>query len=212
MPTILLIRHGENEYVKKGKLAGRLPGVHLNEKGQKQAEAVAHSLADMPIKVVYSSPLDRTMETAKPIAAVHKLKVIKRPGLQEVDFGEWEDKSLKQLRRRKLWKTVQNAPSRMRFPDGESFAEAQHRIVSELETLVSMHKDRDMLVCVGHSDMIKLALAYYMGLALDNFQRLVVSPASISTLHLISATLATLTRSQLHWQLSLRYKEEPAEV
>ncbi|KAA3643090.1 MAG: phosphoglycerate mutase [Chloroflexi bacterium] len=184
MPSILLIRHGENEYVKKGKLAGRLPGVHLNEKGVKQAEAVAKYLEEMPVKAVYSSPLARTMETAKPIAAVHKLKVVKRPGLIEMDYGGWEDKSLKQLRRRKLWKTVQNAPSRMRFPEGESFAEAQQRIATELETLVGMHKDRDLIVCVGHSDMIKLALAYYMGLALDNFQRIMVSPASISTVHL----------------------------
>ena len=184
MPTILLIRHGENQYVRKGKLAGRLPGVRLNEKGQQQAEAVAKYLENMPIKAVYSSPLERTMETAKPIAAVHKLKIIKRPGLIEMDYGGWEDKSLKQLRRRKLWKTVQNAPSRMRFPDGESFVEAQQRIATELESLLGMHKDKDLIVCVGHSDMIKLALAYHMGLALDNFQRIVVSPASISTIHL----------------------------
>lgn len=187
MPTILLIRHGENQYVKKGKLAGRLPGVHLNEKGRKQADAVAQFLAEAPIKAVYSSPLERTMETAKPIAAVHKLTVIKRPGLQEVDFGQWEDKSLKQLMRRKLWKTVQSAPSRMRFPEGESFVEAQHRVTAELEFLVGLHKDMELVVCVGHSDMIKLALAYFMGLALDNFQRLMVSPASISTLHLSAA-------------------------
>lgn len=187
MPTILLIRHGENQYVKKGKLAGRLPGVHLNEKGRKQADAVAQFLAEMPIKAVYSSPLERTMETAKPIAAVHKLAVIKRPGLQEVDFGQWEDKSLKQLMRRKLWKTVQSAPSRMRFPEGESFVQAQLRVTAELEFLVGLHKDMELVVCVGHSDMIKLALAYFMGLALDNFQRLMVSPASISTLHLSAA-------------------------
>jgi len=184
MPTILLIRHGENEYVKTGRLAGRLPGVHLNETGRAQAEALGVAMAKLPLNAVYSSPLERTLETAAPIAAACKLKTIPRPGLLEVDFGTWQDRSFKQLRRRVLWKTVQGHPARMRFPEGESFAEAQARIVEELETLAAQHKPKDVFACVGHSDMIKLAVAYYLGLPLDLFQRLVVSPASISTLHL----------------------------
>jgi probable phosphomutase (TIGR03848 family) len=184
MPIILLIRHGENEYVRKGRLAGRKPGVHLNENGRKQAETLAAMLAKAPIKAVYSSPLERTMETAAPIAKSRGLKVIERPGLLELDFGDWQDKTLKSLRRRKLWKTVQGRPSMMRFPNGESFSEAQQRVAAELEALVAMHKPKDMFVCVAHSDLIKLALAYYLGLPLDLFQRLMVAPASISTLHI----------------------------
>lgn len=184
MPTVMLIRHGQNDYVKTGKLAGRKKGVHLNETGKTQAEALAKYLAKTKIKAVYSSPLERTMETAEPIAAAKKLEVIPRPGLQEVDFGKWQDKSLAVLSRRKLWRTVQSAPAVMRFPDGESFAEAQHRIVGELEILVNQHRKKDLFVCVGHSDMIKLAVAYYLGLPLDLFQRLTVMPASISTLHI----------------------------
>jgi len=183
MPTLLLIRHGQNDYVKTGRLAGRLKGVHLNETGQAQAQALARHLADRKIKAVYSSPLERTMETAAPIAAAHRLEVIPRPGLQEVDFGDWQDKSLAQLRTRKLWRTVQHAPSMMRFPNGESFVEAQTRIIGELESLIREHKKKDVLVCVGHSDMIKLAAAYYLGLPLDQFQRLTVQPASITTLY-----------------------------
>ncbi len=184
MPTILLIRHGENEYVAKGRLAGRLPGVHLNENGQKQAQALAEALQHAPIKKVYASPLDRTMETAQPIAEALKMEVIPEPGLLEVDFGDWQDKTLKQLRRRKLWKIVQGAPTRMRFPNGETFANAQQRIVEAIETLSQKHKPQVMIVCVSHSDIIKLALAYFLGLPLDLFQRLVVAPASISTLHM----------------------------
>ena len=184
MPTVLLIRHGENEYVKKGRLAGRKPGVHLNEKGRAQAENLAKALAKTPIKAIYSSPLDRTMETAAPIAKAHGLKVIKRAGLLEVDFGDWQDKTLKQLSRRKLWSVVQNNPAQARFPEGESFADAQHRITTEIESIIKLHKPQDLFVCVGHSDMIKLAVAYYTGLALDFFQRLIVQPASISTLHI----------------------------
>lgn len=182
MPIVVLIRHGENEYVKKGRLAGRKAGVHLNDNGRAQAENLAKVLAKAPIKAVYSSPLERTMETAAPIAAVHKLEVIPREGLLEVDFGAWQDKTLKQLYRRKLWRIVQGAPSQARFPEGESFADAQHRIVSEIEKLCGGHKPKDTIVCVGHSDMIKLAVAYYLGLPLDLFQRITVGPASISTL------------------------------
>jgi probable phosphomutase (TIGR03848 family) len=184
MPTILLIRHAENDYYKQGRLPGRLPGVHLNEKGQAQAKALAHALTKMPLKAVYSSPLERTMETAEPIAAAQGLEVTPRPGLLEVEIGEWQGLTLKQLRRRKLWKVVQRNPTLARFPAGESFAEAQMRIVHELEALAAAHKPKQVFACVGHSDMIKLAVAYYLGLPLDLFQRLTVQPASVSTLHL----------------------------
>lgn len=184
MPTILLIRHGENEYVKKGRLAGRIPGVHLNDTGLAQAKKLAETLSQAPIKAVYSSPLERTMETAAPIAQAKGLDVIPRPGLLELDIGSWEDKTLKALRRRKLWRVVQNRPSRMRFPEGETFSDAQGRISRELDELTTMHKPRDLIVCVSHSDMIKLAVAYFLGLPLDLFQRLMIAPASISTLML----------------------------
>jgi len=184
MPTILLIRHGDNDYVRKGRLAGRKPGVHLNEAGRQQAEKLGKMLSTAPIQAVYSSPLERAMETAGPIAAAKGLEIIQREGLLELDFGDWQDKTLKALRRRKLWKTVQARPSMMRFPNGETFAEAQLRVADELEALRAMHKPGDLFVCVAHSDLIKLAIAYHMGLPLDLFQRLVISPASISTIHL----------------------------
>jgi probable phosphoglycerate mutase len=182
MPIVMLIRHGENEFVKEGRLAGRLPGVHLNEKGQAQAKKIGELLKDTPLKAVYSSPLERTMETAEPIAAVHNLEVIPRAGLMEIDFGEWTNKTLKSLRRRKLWKVVQGRPSMMRFPGGETFAEAQLRIAEEIQTLAGEHKQKDIFACVSHSDSIKLATAYFLGLPLDNFQRIHVSPGSITSL------------------------------
>ncbi len=184
MPTILLIRHGENEYVAKGRLAGRKPGVHLNEKGVTQAQALGKALVNAPVKAVYASPLDRTIETAQPIAEALGREIISEPGLLEVDFGTWQDKTLKQLRRRKLWRTVQNSPSLTRFPEGETFADAQQRIVGAIEKLSEKHKAQDLIVCVSHSDIIKLAIAYYLGLHIDLFQRLMITPASISTLHI----------------------------
>jgi len=184
MPTFLLIRHGENEYVAKGRLAGRIPGVHLNEKGLAQAQTLGEALAKAPVKAVYASPLERTMETAQPIAEALGQQVIPESGLLEVDFGDWQDKTLKQLRRRKLWKTVQSSPSLTRFPAGETFADAQQRIVAAIEKLSTQHKSTDLIVCVSHSDIIKLALAYYLGVHIDLFQRLMIAPASISTLHI----------------------------
>lgn len=184
MPVFLLIRHGENEYVKKGRLAGRLPGVHLNKNGQAQAKLLAERLAEAPIKAIYSSPLERTIETAQPLAEKLGLEVVPCPGLIEIDFGEWQDQKLKGLSRTKLWKVVQGAPSVMRFPGGETFADAQRRICAQLESLAAQHDPKDLVACVSHSDAIKLAVAFYIGMPLDSFQRLHVSPASITTLAL----------------------------
>lgn len=182
MTTILLIRHGENDYVKKGRMAGRLPGVHLNDTGKEQAAALAKVMAAWPVKAVYSSPLERTMETAEPIAKALGLQVIPEQGFSEIDVGEWQDRTLKDLRRRKLWKTVHLNPSRMQFPGGESFVENQMRMHSALENIVSSYKSKDLIVCVSHSDPIKLVVAHYIGMALDMFQRLTIAPASITGL------------------------------
>jgi probable phosphoglycerate mutase len=188
MPVILLIRHGENDYVKKARMAGRLPGVHLNAAGLTQAQALADRLAPAPIKAIYCSPLERAVETAQPLAAALGQEIIIRPGLLETDIGDWNGQTLKSLRRLKVWRTVQNAPSLFRFPGGESFAETQHRICRELETICAGLEPKDIVACVTHADPIKLAVAYYIGLPLDNFQRLGVSPASVTALHIGEAS------------------------
>ncbi|NLG70449.1 MAG: phosphoglycerate mutase [Chloroflexi bacterium] len=207
MTVILFIRHGENDYVKKGRLAGRLPGVHLNKKGQMQAQAVADRLCKVPIKAVYSSPLERTMETAEPLAKALGLEVIQRPGLVEIDFGEWQDKKLKGLSRLKVWRRVQYTPSLVRFPGGETFGEAQARIVHEIQELSALHEPKDLIACVTHSDVIKLAVAYFIGLPLDMFQRLHVAPGSISALALDEGSSRLLT---LNYEVTA-FTEQPEE-
>jgi probable phosphomutase (TIGR03848 family) len=182
MPVFLLIRHGENDFVKTGRLAGRLPGVHLNEKGRAQAQAVADKLQGAPLKAIYSSPMERALETAEPIAKALGLEVVVRTGLLETEIGEWQNQKVRGLTRSKSWKMVQSRPSLFCFPGGESFAETQQRIVQEIETLRRLHEPKDLIACVSHADPIKLALAYYIGLPLDLFQRLHVAPASISVL------------------------------
>jgi probable phosphoglycerate mutase len=180
---ILLIRHGENEYTRTGKLAGQLPGVHLNETGHKQAQALAARLSQAPLKAIYSSPLDRAMETARPLADALKLEVRLCEGVREIDCGAWSGRSLKQLARTKLWVDVQQRPSRMQFPGGETFLAAQTRAVQAVEQLARAHP-KDLVAAFTHADVIKLVVAHYLGQPLDLFQRLVVSTGSITALHL----------------------------
>jgi probable phosphoglycerate mutase len=184
MPLLLLIRHGENDYVKSGKMAGRIPGVRLNEKGRKQAQALAEALKDVPLKAIYSSPLERAMETTIPIAEARKLEIVQEPDLMDTDIGKWQGRSWKVLRLTKVWKVVQHAPSRFRFPEGESFAEAQTRYVSALERIVRKHnKPKDIVAVVFHADPIKLAVAHFLGMPLDHFQRLSCDTGSLTALH-----------------------------
>jgi probable phosphomutase (TIGR03848 family) len=193
MTLLLLIRHGENEYVKTGKLAGRLPGVHLNERGQKQAQALGEALTHVPIKAIYSSPLERAMETAEPIAASHKLTIQQEPDLMDTNVGRWQGKSLKVLRLTKAWKIVQSAPSRFRFPDGESFMDAQTRYVDVLERIVQKHKPQDVVAVVFHADPIKLAVSLFLGMPLDHFQRLSCDTGSLTAMY-VSEASATLIK------------------
>ena len=175
-PTrVLLVRHGMNDYVKTHRLAGWTPGVHLNDHGRLQAEAVAERLAPEPVAAVYSSPLDRTVETAEAIALRHQLPVVTVEGIGETHIGEWTGLLVEDLTKTDLWKVIQGAPSRARFPGGESFAEIQNRMVVTLDALVANHPEQTIVV-VSHSDPIKLAVAFYIGQPLDLFQRLVIQP------------------------------------
>jgi probable phosphomutase (TIGR03848 family) len=184
MPLLLLMRHGENNFVKTGKMAGRIPGVHLNERGQKQAQALGEALLGVPIKAVYASPLERAMETATPIAESHKLKIVQEPDLMDTDIGKWQGRSWKLLALKKEWKIVQHAPSRFRFPEGESFPECQLRIVNVLERIVQTHKKpQDVVAVFFHADPIKLAVAHFLGMSLDHFQRLGCDTGSVTALH-----------------------------
>jgi probable phosphoglycerate mutase len=184
MPLLLLIRHGENEYVKTGKLPGHLPGIHLNERGQKQAQALGEALTHVPLKAIYSSPLERAMETAEPIATSHKLQIIQETALKDADVGKWQGKSLKALRLTNVWKIVQQAPSRFQFPEGESFIDVQTRIAGALEAIVRKHnKPKDIIAVVFHADPIKLAISHFLGLPLDHFQRLSCDTGSVAALY-----------------------------
>jgi probable phosphomutase (TIGR03848 family) len=190
MTVIYLIRHGENNLLGK-RLPGWMPGVHLNARGKAQAEAVAQALAEVPLRAIYASPLERTIETAQPLARLKGMRIVSRPGLGELKPGRWQGQPLKSLRRRKLWPVIQFTPSLARFPEGESFAEAQSRIAAELEELRQRHP-KDTIACFSHADMIKLAIAHYLGLPLDLYQRLSILPGSISLLSITDTMIRVL--------------------
>ena len=140
---------------------------------------------------------ERAMETAQPIAEAHQLTIIQQPDLMDTDIGKWEGKSLKMLRLTNLWKIVQNSPSRFRFPEGESFVEAQTRYVSALERIVQQHnKPKDIVAVVFHADPIKLAVSHFLGMPLDHFQRLGCDTGSLTALYVTESGSSLLKLNQ----------------
>jgi probable phosphoglycerate mutase len=179
-PTLVLfVRHGQTPTTGRV-LPGRAPGLHLADKGLAQAQAVAEQIATLPkVDAIYASPLERTRETAAPIAKARKLRVKIDRGLLECDFGEWTGADLKQLMKKPEWATVQRHPTAFRFPGGESFLEMQARMASTVARLCEAHPG-GVVVAVSHADPIKAAVADAMGTHLDLFQRIVISPCSVS--------------------------------
>ena len=181
-PTvILLVRHGQTPTTGKV-LPGRAPGLHLSDTGRAQAAAVGERLAKLPkVDAVYASPLERTRETAGAIAKALGLKVKLDKGLLEADIGDWTGQELKTVRKSPEWKIVHSYPSGFRFPGGESFVEMQTRTVSALERLRLAHPGQT-IVAVSHADTIKGAVAHALGTHLDLFQRIVISPCSVTSI------------------------------
>lgn len=203
MSYIFLVRHGQNDWVNKNRLAGWTPGIHLNKKGQKQVNLLADRLSHLPIRAVYSSPLERCLETAEAIGRPHRLKILPLEAVGEVRYGRWEGKKLEKLvKKKRRWYAVQHYPSRFRFPEGESFLEVQHRAVAALEELNRRHL-KDMIVVVSHADVIKLVLAYYQGIHIDLFQRIGLSPASVSAIALSSAGSVRVLRVNDHGPMEI---------
>lgn len=185
-PTlVLLVRHGQTPTTGKV-LPGRAPGLHLADRGREQAEAVAQRILllqgdQRKVAAVYASPLERTRETAAPIGAALGLKVQRDKGLLEAEFGDWTGQELAKLSKLPEWRTVQRNPSGFRFPGGESFTEMQARITGAIDRLRVAHPGQT-IVAVSHADPIKAAVAHAMGTHLDLFQRIVVSPCSVSAI------------------------------
>jgi probable phosphomutase (TIGR03848 family) len=182
--TVILLRHGRSTANTGGVLAGWTPGVRLDDTGREQARAVAERLAKVPLAAVVTSPLERCRETADAVAAGRDLTVQPDDRLGEARYGDWTGRALKELAKEPLWKVVQQHPSGAVFPgpEGEGLAQTQTRAVAAVrEWNARLGPDAVWLAC-SHGDVIKAVLADALGLHLDQFQRIVVDPASISVI------------------------------
>ncbi|HET9873135.1 MAG TPA: histidine phosphatase family protein [Propionibacteriaceae bacterium] len=193
MTTVLLVRHGRTTANTSGILAGRSSGVELDDTGRRQAAAAGQRLGPIPLRALVSSPLRRCRQTAQALQAGRDdgLATTIDQGLTECGYGEWTGRSLKDLSKEKLWQTVQQQPSAVRFPGGESMVEMASRAVGAVrswDAKLTEQFDHDAIwVAVSHGDVIKAVLADALGLHLDGFQRILVDPASISVVRYTSA-------------------------
>jgi probable phosphoglycerate mutase len=178
-PTrLVLVRHGVTAHTGP-LLSGRMPGIDLSEKGIEQAEAAADRISLLTVSTVYASPIERTTQTATYIAKRLGLDVQPLPGVIEADYGDWTGGKIADLAKTDEWKVVQAAPSRAVFPGGESLRAMQSRMIDALDAVVAAHPN-ETIVVVSHADPIKSAIAHYTGMHLDLFQRVHVSPASVT--------------------------------
>jgi broad specificity phosphatase PhoE len=179
--VLLLVRHGETDWIGE-KLAGRLPDVHLNAKGRENADRLAAMLQPLGLAAVYSSPLERAVETAEPTAQAAGKAILRNDLLQEVDFGELAGKAFPELRETPLWQQVHRNPAEVRYPGGETLWEAQERAVRAVEE-IRVQYEAGTVALFTHSDTIRLAVAHFLRMPLAAYHSLVADPASVSVLY-----------------------------
>ncbi len=181
---MILLRHGRSTANSAGVLAGRSPGVALDEHGQAEVKTLVERLATVPLAAVVSSPLQRCRETVSPLAQARELEVTVDDRFVEVDYGEWTGREVRKLGKERLWKVVQSHPSAVVFPGGEGLAALQARAVAAVREwdakLAAEHGPHVLWLVCTHGDIIKAVLADALGMHLDGFQRIVVNPCSVS--------------------------------
>jgi probable phosphoglycerate mutase len=182
MTTLFLIRHGLTA-VTGSRLYGRTAGISLDERGRRQAATLVDRFDGVRITAIYSSPLERCVETLEPLASSRRLEIRGSDALIEMDAGDWTGRTLRSLQRTKLWNTVQRSPSRFQFPAGESFVDAEARVLDEIERIVTRHP-RGRVLIGTHGDLVRMLVSHYTGAHLDQFQRVLADPASVSVVHL----------------------------
>jgi len=188
-PTVVVfVRHGTTTTTGR-ELPGRAPGLHLADQGRAEAQTAAARIAAFvgprngrkppPPAVVYASPLERAQQTAAPIAEALGCEVLTDEGLLELDIGDWTGMELKAAFKRPEWAAIQRYPSSFRFPGGESFVDLQSRMVATMGRYRATHPGQTV-VAVSHADPIRVAVAHALGTHLDLFQRIAISPCSLS--------------------------------
>ena len=181
MASVILVRHSRSTANTAGVLVGQAPGISLDETGFTQARGLTTRIGDIAISRVISSPLQRCIETISPWHEKYgKSEIEIDNNFIESDYGTWTGKKLSELAKEPLWKEVQKTPSKVTFPEGESFQAMFKRVSTGLDSIIDKLAENDNVIVVSHGDIIKLAIAKILGLPIDNFQKLVIDPASIS--------------------------------
>ena len=184
MATLILLRHARSSANGSGVLAGRSPGVGLDETGQQQAAGLPGRLGEVPLSALVSSPLQRCQQTLAPLAQQRGLEPVTEPAVSEVDYGDWTNRKVTELTEEPLWKVVQQHPSAAVFPGGEGLADVQARAVRAVRQhdarVAAEHGSQAVWVLCSHGDVIKSVLADALGMHLDGFQRIVADPCSVS--------------------------------
>lgn len=216
MATVILARHGRTRANAGGVLAGRLPGIGLDDAGREQATHAASRLAGLPFAAALTSPLERCRETAALLLDGTKMRAKVERGLNECDYGDWSGRPMKELVKEDLWKVIQAHPAAVRFPGGESMAEMSARsvrAVREADARISLeHGDGAVWLAVAHGDVIKAVLADALGMHLDSFQRIVVDPASLSVVRYTPRRSYVLAMNTVEGSLAhLAAPQEPVE-
>ncbi len=197
MTTFYLIRHGSTDFIGKV-LVGRMPGIHLNAEGRNQAARLAERFSGIPISRIFSSPIERALETAEPLSRELGIAVRIAEEISEVEYGEWTGRAVSDLVDDPAWQRYSSFRTGAHVPGGESVLELQNRLAGWMETTRRAHPEERIAV-VSHADPIRAALAHYIGLHLDMFHRVEISPASVSVVQVTDAgsSVLTLNNSEL---------------
>ena len=215
MTTVLLVRHGRTSANTAGVLAGRSSGVELDDRGREQVASVGQRLAQVPVRAIVTSPLRRCRQTAQALAAARTdgAPVVTEKGLIECGYGDWTGKTLRELAKDPLWGAVQQQPSSVRFPSGESMLEMASRATGAIRAwdakMAAEHGADAVWVAVSHGDPIKAILADALGMHLDSFQRIMVDPASISIIRYTSARPYVVTANSTTTDLAAMFAPPP---
>ena len=198
MSLVVLVRHAHSQANAAGILSGRRPNIALSEKGRTQAQELAIRLGELKVKELRVSPLQRCIETIDPwVSTKSRIRRIEDHGITEVDYGKWSGRTLRSLSREKLWKIVQENPSRVFFPDGEGMANMQARAIESMHLALSS-TGTGAVVMVSHGDVIKALVAANLGMRLDDFQRIIIDPASVTVFDFSSTTPRLLLLNDSH--------------
>ena len=198
MSLVVLVRHAHSQANAAGILSGRRPNIALSEKGRTQAQELAIRLGELKVKELRVSPLQRCVETIDPwVSTKSRIRRIEDHGITEVDYGKWSGRTLRSLSREKLWKIVQENPSRVFFPDGEGMANMQARAIESMHLALSS-TGTGAVVMVSHGDVIKALVAANLGMRLDDFQRIIIDPASVTVFDFSSKTPRLLLLNDSH--------------